>query len=161
MTISIGDRVPAATLKKMGASGPEELSTGDFFAGRKVVLFAVPGAFTPTCSNKHLPGFVEHAGQIKAKGVDIIACMSVNDAFVMDAWGKDHNVGEKILMVGDPFLNFIRAIGAEVDKSARGLGLRSNRFTMLVDKLKIVTLQEEEDTGLCEVSAAKNFIKLV
>ena len=97
----------------------------------------------------------------KEKGIDYIICISVNDPFVMDAWGKEHNVVDKILMIGDPFLNFTKAIGADVDKSARGLGIRSNRYTMLVDDLKIVKLQEETDTGSCEVSAAENFIKLV
>jgi peroxiredoxin (alkyl hydroperoxide reductase subunit C) len=99
--------------------------------------------------------------QYKEKGIDHIICISVNDPFVMNAWGKEHNVGDKILMVGDPFLNFTKGIGADVDKSARGLGIRSNRYTMLVDNLKIVKLQEEEDTGSCEISAAENFIKLV
>ena len=99
--------------------------------------------------------------QYKEKGIDYIICISVNDPFVMNAWGKEHNVGDKILMIGDPFLNFTKAIGAEVDKSARGLGIRSNRYTMLVDNLKVVKLQEEEDTGSCEVSGAENFIKLV
>ena len=99
--------------------------------------------------------------QYKEKGIDYIICVSVNDPFVMSAWGKEHNVGDKILMIGDPFLNFTKAIGAEVDKSARGLGTRSNRYTMLVDNLKVVKLQEEADTGSCEVSAAENFIKLV
>ena len=98
--------------------------------------------------------------QYKKKGIDYIICISVNDPFVMSAWGKEHNVSDKILMIGDPFLNFTKAIGADVDKSARGLGIRSNRYSMLVDNLKIVKLQEEKDTGSCEVSAAENFIKL-
>ena len=99
--------------------------------------------------------------QYKEKGIDHIICVSVNDPFVMNAWGKGHNVGEKILMIGDPFLNFTKAIGADVDKSERGLGIRSNRYTMLVDNLKVIKLQEEEDAGSCEISAAENFIKLV
>jgi peroxiredoxin (alkyl hydroperoxide reductase subunit C) len=99
--------------------------------------------------------------QYKEKGIDYIICISVNDPFVMNAWGKEHNVGNKILMIGDPFLNFTKAIGAEVDKSARGLGIRSNRFTMLVDDMKVIKLQEEKDTGSCEISAAENFLKLL
>ena len=99
--------------------------------------------------------------QYKEKGIDHIICISVNDPFVMSAWGRDHNVGDKILMVGDPFLDFTKSIGSDVDKSARGLGIRSNRYTMFVDNLKIVKLQEEEDTGSCEISAAENFIKLI
>ena len=128
---------------------------------KKVVIFGLPGAYTSVCSVKHLPGFVNMFDQYKEKGIDYIICISVNDPFVMSAWGKEHNVGDKILMIGDPFLNFTKAIGADVDKSARGLGIRSNRYSMLVDNLKIVKLQEEKDTGSCEVSAAENFIKLV
>ena len=128
---------------------------------KKVVIFGLPGAYTSVCSAKHLPGYVNMFDQYKEKGIDYIICISVNDPFVMSAWGKEHNVGDKILMIGDAFLNFTTAIGAEVDKSARGLGTRSNRYTMLVDNLKVVKLQEEADTGSCEVSAAENFIKLV
>jgi glutaredoxin/glutathione-dependent peroxiredoxin len=160
MTISIGDRVPAATLKKMGASGPEELSTGDFFAGRKVVLFAVPGAFTPTCSNKHLPGFVEHAGQIKAKGVDIIACMSVNDAFVMDAWGKDRQVGDDVEMLADGSAEFAKAMGLELDLTAGGLGIRSKRFAMVVDD-GVVTVLKLEAAGGFDVSSAESILAAI
>ena len=121
----------------------------------------LPGAYTSVCSAKHLPGYVNMFEQYKEKGIDHIICISVNDPFVMSAWGKEHNVEDKILMIGDPFLNFTKGIGADVDKSARGLGIRSNRYTMLVDNLKIVKLQEEADTGSCEISAAENFIKLV
>ena len=128
---------------------------------KKVVIFGLPGAYTSVCSAKHLPGYVNMFEQYKEKGIDHIICISVNDPFVMSAWGKEHNVEDKILMIGDPFLNFTKGIGADVDKSARGLGIRSNRYTMLVDNLKIVKLQEEKETGSCEVSAAENFIKLV
>jgi peroxiredoxin len=161
MNIKENDLIPSSEVFVMENGDPVKKNMQELLKDKKVVIFGLPGAYTSVCSAQHLPGYVNMFDQYKEKGVDYIICISVNDPFVMDAWGKDHNVGEKILMVGDPFLNFIRAIGAEVDKSARGLGLRSNRFTMLVDKLKIVTLQEEEDTGLCEVSAAKNFIKLV
>ena len=157
MTISIGDRVPAATLKKMGSSGPEELSTSDFFAGRKVVLFAVPGAFTPTCSNKHLPGFVEHADQIKAKGVDAIACMSVNDAFVMGAWGKDRQVGDDVEMLADGSAEFAKAMGLELDLTAAGLGIRSKRFAMVVDD-GVVTVLKLEAAGWFDVSSAESIL---
>ena len=133
----------------------------DLFKNKKVLMFGLPGAYTSVCSAKHLPGYVNMFEQYKEKGIDHIICISVNDPFVMSAWGKEHNVGDKILMVGDPFLNFTKGIGADVDKSARGLGIRSNRYTMLVDNLKIVKLQVEEDTGSCEISAAENFIKLV
>ena len=133
----------------------------NFLRIRKVVLFGLPGAFTSVCSAKHLPGYVDNHQKYKAKGVDIIVCISVNDPFVMDAWGKSQNVADKIVMMADPFLSFTKAIGADVDKSARGLGIRSNRYTMLIDNLKVIKLQEEEDTGACEVSAAQNFLNLV
>ena len=136
-------------------------NTQTLLKDKKVVIFGLPGAYTSVCSAKHLPGYVNMFEQYKEKGIDHIICISVNDPFVMSAWGKEHNVEDKILMIGDPFLNFTKGIGADVDKSARGLGVRSNRYTMLVDNLKIVKLQEEADTGSCEISAAENFIKLV
>ena len=132
-----------------------------FLKNKKSIIFGLPGAYTSVCSAKHLPGYVKNSEKYKQKGVDQIICMSVNDPFVMNAWGKENNVGDKILMVGDPFLNFTKAIGAEVDKSGRGLGIRSNRYTMLVDNLKVIKIQEEQDTGSCEISAAENFLELV
>ena len=140
---------------------PVKKNTQVLLKDKKVVIFGLPGAYTSVCSAKHLPGYVNMFDQYKEKGIDYIICISVNDPFVMSAWGKEHNVGDKILMIGDPFLNFTKAIGADVDKSARGLGIRSSRYSMLVDNLKIVKIQEEKDTGSCEVSAAENFIKLV
>ena len=139
------------TLKKM-----EELLTS-----KKVVIFGLPGAYTSVCSAKHLPGYVNMHQEYKDKGIDLIMCVSVNDPFVMNAWGEENNVGGKVIMIGDPFLNFTKAIGAEVDKSGRGLGIRSNRYTMLVDNMKVIKLQEEKDTGSCEISAAENFLKLI
>jgi len=133
----------------------------DLLKDKKVVLFGLPGAYTAVCSAKHLPGYIDNHDKYKAKGIDYIICISVNDPFVMDAWGKSQKVGDKIIMMGDPFLNFTKSIGADVDKSARGLGIRSNRYTMLINNLKVVKLQEEKDTGSCEVSAAENFLKLV
>ena len=107
-----------------------------------------------------MPGYVNNYENYKTKGIDFIICLSVNDPFVMDAWGKNHNVGNKIIMVGDPFLSFTKSIGADVDKSSRGLGIRSSRYTILIDNLKVIKLREEKDTGLCEVSAAQNFLSL-
>ena len=121
----------------------------------------MPGAFTPTCSAKHLPGFLTYASAFKEKKVDDIVCLSVNDPFVMSAWAKQNNVHDSILMLGDPFLTFTKSIGAEVDKSARGLGMRSNRYTMLIENNKILQIQEEKETGICEISAAENFINLI
>jgi peroxiredoxin len=128
---------------------------------KKVILFGLPGAFTSVCSARHLPGYVSTHEAYKEKGIDNIICVSVNDPFVMDAWGKSHNVGDKVTMMADPFLNFTKSIGAEVDKSARGLGIRSNRYTMLIDNLKIIKIQEEQDTGACEISSAQSFLNLV
>ncbi|MDB2655363.1 peroxiredoxin [Candidatus Pelagibacter bacterium] len=161
MHIKENDQIPNVDVFVMEDGEPVKKNTQIFLKDKKVVIFGLPGAYTSVCSAKHLPGYVNMFEQYKEKGIDHIICISVNDPFVMNAWGKEHNVGEKILMVGDPFLNFTKGIGADVDKSARGLGVRSNRYTMLVDNLKIVKLQEEEDTGSCEISAAENFIKLV
>ena len=133
----------------------------ELLKNKKVVLFGLPGAYTSVCSAKHLPGFVKSYEKYKASGIDHIICMSVNDPFVMDAWGKTHKAGDKIIMVGDPFLNFTKSIGADVDKSARGLGVRSNRYTILINNLKVIKLQEEKDAGSCEISAAENFLNLI
>ena len=127
---------------------------------KKVILFGLPGAYTSVCSSRHLPGYIKNYEKYKAKGIDEIICLSVNDPFVMDAWGKNHNIKDKILMVGDPLLQFTKSIGAEVDKSARGLGIRSNRYTMLIENFKVIKLQEEKNAGSCEISAAENFLKL-
>ena len=161
MNINENDQIPNVDIFVMENGEPIKKNIQVLLKDKKAVIFGLPGAYTSVCSAKHLPGYVNMFDQYKEKGIDYIICISVNDPFVMNAWGKEHNVGDKILMIGDPFLNFTKAIGADVDKSARGLGIRSNRYTMLVDSLKIVKLQEETDTGLCEVSAAENFIKLV
>ena len=161
MHIKENDQIPNVDVFVMENGEPVKKNTQILLKDKKVVIFGLPGAYTSVCSAKHLPGYVNMFEQYKEKGIDHIICISVNDPFVMSAWGKEHNVEDKILMIGDPFLNFTKGIGANVDKSARGLGVRSNRYTMLVDNLKIVKLQEEEDTGSCEISAAENFIKLV
>ena len=133
----------------------------EIIKNKKVVMFGLPGAYTSVCSTKHLPGYIKNVDQFKSKGIDQIICISVNDPFVMDAWGKANNVGNNILMLADPFINFTKAIGAEIDKSGRGLGIRSNRYTMLIDNLKVLNIKEELNTGTCEISAAENFLKLV
>tara|TARA_Y100000748_G_scaffold93075_1_gene77661 strand:- start:226 stop:711 length:486 start_codon:yes stop_codon:yes gene_type:complete len=161
MIIKENDQIPNVDIFVMENGEPVKKNIQVLLKDKKAVIFGLPGAYTSVCSAKHLPGYVKMFDQYREKGIDYIICVSVNDPFVMSAWGKEHNVGDKILMIGDPFLNFTKAIGAEVDKSARGLGTRSNRYTMLVDNLKVVKLQEEVDTGSCEVSAAENFIKLV
>src|SRR5579871_2206208 len=129
MTIKVGDRVPSATLMQMKDGAPKPVKTDDLFSGKKVVLFGLPGAFTPTCSNKHLPGFVQNADALKKKGVDTIACLSVNDAFVMGAWGKDQKVGDKVLMVADGNGDLTKKMGLEMDGSGFGMGTRAKRFS--------------------------------
>jgi|TARA_B110000971_G_C19799862_1_gene403764 peroxiredoxin len=133
----------------------------ELLKNKKVVLFGLPGAYTSVCSSKHLPGYINSHEKFKAKGIDHIICISANDPFVMNAWGESLNVGNKIIMVGDPLLNFTKSIGADVDKSSRGLGIRSNRYTILIDNLKVIKLQEEKNAGSCEISAAENFLNLV
>ena len=127
MAVQEGDKVPAATFKVMGAAGPADVTSEELFAGKTVALFSVPGAFTPTCSAKHLPGFVEKAVDLKAKGVDIIACTAANDVFVMDAWGKNQSVGE-IIMLADGSADFVKALGLELDLTGRGMGMRAQRY---------------------------------
>ena len=132
MTISVGDRIPSTTITKVTENGPDQVSSDEFFKGRKVALFAVPGAFTPTCSAKHLPGFVEKEAALKAKGIDEVACTSVNDAFVMDAWGKSAGAGD-ITLLADGNGDFAKAIGLTMDGSGFGMGTRSQRYSMLVN----------------------------
>ena len=153
MAISEGDRIPEATLKVMGEQGPTDITTSDIFGGKKVVLFAVPGAYTPTCSMAHLPGFVALADKIKEKGADTIACLSVNDAFVMDSWGKDKNA-EDLLMVADWDASLTKALGLEMDGSAFGLGVRSQRFALIAED-GVVTMLAVEKPGQFEVSKAE------
>lgn len=157
MSIQEGDKIPAATLHSMQEGKPTPMTTDDVFAGKKVVLFAVPGAFTPTCSMAHLPGYVVNADSIKAKGVDTIACVSVNDAFVMDAWGQDKNA-ESLLMLGDGNGDFTQAIGLTMDGSGFGLGQRSQRYAMIVDD-GVVTKLAVEAPGKFEVSAAEAILE--
>ena len=150
MTIAVGDTLPALTIKTNGAEGPEDLNTGDFFKGRKVALFAVPGAFTPGCSNTHMPGFVVNADALLEK-VDAIACMAVNDAFVMDAWQKDQNA-EHITMLADGNAEFTKALGLELDASGFGMGPRSKRFAMIVSD-GVVDYIGIDDKGVDKSSA--------
>ncbi|HEX9585351.1 MAG TPA: peroxiredoxin [Gammaproteobacteria bacterium] len=159
MTIKVGDKVPQVTLSHMTADGPKEVTTGELFAGKKVVLFALPGAFTPTCSRSHLPGFVVNADKLKAKGVDEIICLSVNDAFVMDAWGKAQNADE-IRMVGDGNAEFARATGLELDLTSRLMGVRLTRFAMIVEDGVVKHLNVEEP-GKFEVSSAEKMLELL
>ncbi len=157
MTIQVGDSIPSAKLMQGTAEGPKEISTEELFGGKTVVLFGVPGAFTPTCSAKHLPGFVQHYDALKAKGADVVACIAVNDAFVMGAWGKDQGVGDKVMMLADGSADFTKKMGLELDLVARGLGVRSQRF-VLVAKNGKVTHVAVEAPGAFEVSKAETVL---
>ena len=159
MTIKVGDKIPSATLRYLSPEGPKEITTDELFRGKKVALFAVPGAFTPACSQRHLPGFVERASDLKAKGIDTIACVAVNDTFVMDAWGKAQNVGDKVMMLADGSGEFAHAVGLELDARGRGLGMRSQRYSMLVDNGVVKSLNVEAQPGQVEASSADAMLK--
>ncbi len=159
MSIQVGDRLPEATFTTMTADGPKPLTTAEVFAGKKVVLFSVPGAFTPTCSKQHLPGYVKQGDELKAKGVAAIACLAVNDVFVMDAWAKSQGADGKVLMLADGNAAFTKQIGLELDASKHGMGTRSQRFSMIVDDGVVSTLNIEApgkfEVSSCEATARK------
>ncbi len=157
MTISVGDNLPEATLVEMTENGPTPRTTAEIFSGRKVAVFSVPGAFTPTCSAQHLPGYIEQADAIKAAGVDEIICMAVNDAFVMGAWGAAQNASGKVSMLADGNGDFAKALGLEMDGTAYGMGLRGQRFSMVVDDGK-VTVLNVEGPGEFHVSSAEHML---
>jgi peroxiredoxin len=154
MAIKVGDKLPEATFTVMGAEGPGPQTTAEVFGGKKVVLFAVPGAFTPTCSKQHLPGFVTNADKIKAQGIDTIACTSVNDAFVLGAWATSAGADGKVVMLADGSADFAKKIGLELDLSARGLGMRSQRYAMIVEDGVVKALNVEDAPGTAEKSGA-------
>lgn len=158
MTIQVGDKIPSVTLHYMGKDGPATTTTDELFSGKKVVVFGLPGAFTPTCSAAHLPGFVVKSDELFAKGVDRIVCVSVNDAFVMDAWGRQHNADDRVMMIADGNADFARAVGLEVDLTGRGMGVRSQRYAMIVDD-GTVSLLNVEKPGKFEVSDAETVLK--
>ena len=157
MAIQAGENMPSGTFGVMTESGPGAISTEELFAGKKVVLVSVPGAFTPTCSMNHLPGFVEHAEAIHAKGVDTIACMAVNDVFVMDAWGKDRGVGDNVVMLADGNGDYAKALGLEMDASGFGMGMRGQRFAIVVDD-GVATHVGVEAPGEFDVSKAESIL---
>jgi peroxiredoxin len=160
MTIKAGDKVPAVKLKSMTKDGIKDFTTDDIFKGKKVAIFGLPGAFTPTCSAKHLPGFVNHYDALKAKGVDTVACVSVNDAFVMDAWGKAQNVGDKVMMLADGNADFAKAMGIEMDGTGFGMGLRMKRFSMYVVDGEVKSFNLEKP-GAFEVSNVETMLTQV
>jgi peroxiredoxin len=157
VTIQVGDRIPEVTLAKATASGPQPITTTDLLKGRRVALFAVPGAFTPTCSARHLPGFKDKANELKAKGVDEIVCISVNDAFVMQAWAKSQGIEDQVTMVADGAGVFAKAIGLDADFSKFGMGVRSQRYSMIVEDGVVKTLNVEQP-GAFEVSSAEHML---
>jgi peroxiredoxin len=158
MSIAVGDKIPVGTLKIAASDGIQDVSTDELFGGKKVVLFAVPGAFTPVCSAQHLPGFISKAREIKAKGVDTIVCLAVNDAFVMDAWGRAQNAGDDVVMAADGNAEFTRALGLEFDASNFGMSVRAQRFAMIVDAGELKGLYVEEPMKF-EVSSAEAILE--
>ena len=158
MSIKVGDKMPKGQFTRMGANGPEPVSTDDLFRGKKVVLFSVPGAFTPTCSAKHLPGYIQNAEALKAKGVDSIACMAVNDVFVMSAWGESSKAAGKVSMLADGNGEYARALGLELDASKFGMGTRGKRFSVIVDN-GVVSKINVEPPGEFGVSSAETALK--
>jgi peroxiredoxin len=159
MTINVGDKIPSVTLKQLTSEGVKEFTTDEIFRGKRIVLIAVPGAFTPACSQRHLPGYVDKAADIKAKGIDEIACVAVNDAFVMGAWGRDQKAEGKVRMLADGSGDFARALGLELDLSKGGLGIRSKRYSMLVDDGVVRSLNVEQQPGQVDVSGADAMLK--
>ena len=161
MKIKINEKLPDSEVFQLINQEPVKIKIYSLFSKKKIILLGMPGAFTSVCSAKHLPSFINFSKKFYEKGVDQIFCIAVNDPFVMNAWGKTNKVENNIMMLADPFQNFTKSIGAEVDKSGRGLGLRSNRYTMLIDNLNVLKIQEEKETGVCDISSAENFLKLL
>jgi glutaredoxin/glutathione-dependent peroxiredoxin len=158
MAIKVGDKVPSTTMRYQTADGVQAVSSEDYFKGKTVALFALPGAYTRTCSSRHLPGYVANAGALKAKGIDEIACLSVNDAFVMNAWGKDHGAPGNVTMLGDGSCEFTQAVGLTVDRTEAGMGIRSQRYSMVV-KDGVVTALNVEPSGEYGVSSAEAMLE--
>ena len=161
MTIEVGSRLPDATFTVMGADGPKSVTTGEVFTGKKVALFAVPGAYTPTCHKAHMPGFVERVGELKAKGIDTVACTAVNDIFVLTYWAKDCGADGKVLMLADGGAEFARKVGLDVDLASRGFGLRSKRYAMLVDDGVVKVLNVEDVPSQHDKSSAEALCSMV
>ena len=159
MKIKEGEQLPKSEFYYLDKSGLQKIKSNDLFKNQKTIIIGVPGAFTKVCSAQHLPGYVKNFESAKQKGVTKIICISVNDPNVMSAWGKNQKVEDKIFMAADPYCEFTKLIGAEIDKTNKGLGIRSVRYTMLIENNKVKAIKEEEDTGTCEISAAENFIK--
>ena len=161
MKLKIKDQIPDIEIFHLAGDEPQTSKIRDILGKGKIVLFGLPGAFTSTCSKLHLPGYVANADKIKAKGIDNIFCLSVNDPFVMNAWGEANNAANKIIMLSDPYLLFTKSIGAEVDRNSKGMGIRSNRYAMVIQNLEVVSIQVEKETKQCGLSSAEGVLDIL
>ena len=161
MKLKIKDQIPDIEIFHLAGDEPQTSKIRDIIGNGKVILFGLPGAFTSTCSKLHLPGYVANADKIKAKGIEKIFCLSVNDPFVMNAWGEANNAGGKITMLSDPYLLFTKGIGAEVDRNSKGMGIRSNRYAMVIQNLEVINIQVEKETKQCGLSSAEGVLDLL
>jgi len=161
MKLKIKDQIPDIEIFHLIDGEPQTSKIRDILGNGKVVLFGLPGAFTSTCSKLHLPGYVVNADKIRAKGIEKIFCLSVNDPFVMNAWGEANNATNKIMMLSDPYLLFTKAIGAEVDRNSKGMGIRSNRYVMVIEKLEVINIQVEKETKQCGISSAESILDFI
>ena len=158
MKLKVNDQIPDVKIFHLVDGEPKEQNVSELLGSKKIILFGLPGAFTATCSKFHLPGYVKNAQQILDKGIDKIFCLAVNDPYVMNAWGEINNTGNKIKMLSDPYLLFTKAIGAEVDRNAKGMGIRSNRYLMVIENFTVVKIHEEEETKECGLTSAENLL---
>tara|TARA_B100001250_G_scaffold398233_1_gene406203 strand:- start:597 stop:1082 length:486 start_codon:yes stop_codon:yes gene_type:complete len=161
MKLKLKDSIPEVSIFHLIDGEPRKASIKEIFGQKKIVLIGLPGAFTSTCSKIHLPGYVNNVDKIKAKGINKIFCISVNDPFVMNAWGEANNVGKNIIMLADPYLSFTRSIGAEVDRNLKGMGIRSSRYAMVIKNLEVQNIQEEKETKNCDISSAECILDLI
>ena len=161
MKLKVKDYIPDAQIYILKDGEPQEQSIKETLGNSKILLFGLPGAYTSTCSKYHLPGYVKNAEKLKAKGVNKIFCISVNDPHVMNAWGESNNVGNTITMLADPYLSFTKSIGAEIDRNSKGMGIRSSRYAMIIQNMKVLNIQEEEETKSCGISSAEGILDLI
>jgi len=161
MKLKVNDSIPEAQIYILKDGEPKEQSIKETLGNSKILLFGLPGAYTSTCSKFHLPGYVKNVEKLKAKGIDRIFCISVNDPHVMNAWGEANNVGNNIVMLADPYLSFTKSIGAEIDRNSKGMGIRSSRYAMIIQNMKVLNIQEEEETKSCGISSAKGILDLI
>ena len=161
MKLKVNDTIPETQIYILKDGHPKEQSIKEIFGNSKILLFGLPGAYTSTCSKFHLPGYVKNVEKLKAKGIDKIFCISVNDPHVMNAWGEANNVGNNITMLADPYLSFTKSIGAEVDRNSKGMGIRSSRYAMIIENMKVLNIQEEEETKSCGISSAEGILELI